>query len=102
MDICTSAWNEADAANSAAAPDGAPEGMAPSGVNDVLRAHQGALKRWYNWTVPKLTAGTSSAYTLAYAVAPAALVDGMTHVVQFHAVNDAAATLNVNALGALP
>ena len=25
-------------------PDGAPEGMAPSGVNNVLRAHQGALE----------------------------------------------------------
>ncbi|MBV8190868.1 MAG: tail fiber protein, partial [Alphaproteobacteria bacterium] len=102
MDICATNWNEADSSNSVAAPDGAPEGMAPSGVDDVLRAHQGALKRWYNWTVPKLTAGTSTAYTLAYGVAPAALVDGMTHMVQFHTPNGAAATLNVNGLGALP
>src|SRR5262245_54723583 len=102
MDICTANWNEADASNSAAAPDGAPEGMAPSGVNDVLRAHQGAVKRWYNWTVPKLTGGTAAAYTLTYGVAPSALADGMTHVVQFHAANGSAATLNVNGLGALP
>jgi microcystin-dependent protein len=102
MDICATNWTEADSSNSVPAPDGAPEGMAPSGVNDVLRAHQGAVKRWYNWTVPKVTAGTSTAYTLAYGVAPAALVDGMTHMVQFHTANGAAATLNVNGLGALP
>ena len=102
MDICAASWNEADQANAAAAPDGAPEGMAPSGVNDVLRAHQGALKRWYDWTVPRLTGGTAAAYTLAYGVAPGALVDGMTHMVQFHAANGAAATLDVNGLGALP
>ena len=48
------------------------EGMAPSGLNDVLRAHQGAIKRWYDWTVPKLTGGTSTAYTLSYSVAPGA------------------------------
>jgi hypothetical protein len=101
-DISASNWNEADASNSAAAPDGAPEGMAPSGVNDVLRAHQGAIKRWYDWTIPKGTAGTNTAYTLTYSVAPGALVDGMTHLVQFHAANGAAATLNVNGLGAIP
>ncbi len=102
MDIAASNWNEVDASNSTAAPDGAPEGMAPSGVNDVLRAHQGAVKRWYNWTVPTVTDGTSTAYTLTYGVAPGALVDGMTHMVRFNAANGAAATLNVNGLGALP
>jgi hypothetical protein len=102
MDVTNSVWNEDDNSNTTAAPDGAPEGMAPSGVNNVLRAHQGALKRWYNWTVPKATGGTSTAYTLSYTVAPAALVDGMTHLVQFHAANGASATLNVNSLGATP
>jgi microcystin-dependent protein len=102
MDITQTNWNESDASNSTAAPDGAPEGMAPSGVNDVLRAHQGALKRWYNWSIPKLTAGTSTAYALTYSVAPGALVDGMTHLVEFHTTNGAAPTLNVNALGAVP
>jgi microcystin-dependent protein len=102
MDISAANWSEDDNANTAAAPDGAPEGMAPSGVNNVLRAHQGALKRFYNWTNPKITGGSSTAYTLSYAVAPGALVDGMTHLVQFHAVNAAGATLNVNSLGATP
>src|SRR5262245_26183528 len=102
MDITQSNWNESDASNTTAAPDGAPEGMAPSGVNDVLRAHQGAIKRWYSWSTPKLTSGTSTAYTLGYGVAPGALVDGMTHLVEFHTANGAAATLNVNLLGAVP
>jgi hypothetical protein len=76
--------------------------MAPSGVNNVLRAHQGALKRWYDWTIPKRTAGSSTAYTLTYDVAPGALVDGMPHLVEFDEANGASATLNVNALGAIP
>src|SRR5215204_4407081 len=102
MDIGAANWNEDDNSNTIAAPDGAPEGMAPSGVNNVLRAHQGALKRFYNWTNPKITGGSGTAYTLSYAMAPGALVDGMTHLVQFHAVNAAGATLNINSLGATP
>lgn len=101
-DIGASNWNEADASNSTAAPDGWPEGMAPSGVNDSGRAMMGAVKRFYDWTNPLLTAGSSTAYTLTYSVAPGALVDGMSHLVQFNAANGVAATLNVNALGAKP
>lgn len=102
MDIGASNWNEIDSSNTTAAPDGAPEGMVPSGVNDVLRAHQGALKRFYDWQSVKATGGTNTAYTLSYAVAPGALVDGMAHVVQFNAANGASATLNVNGLGPKP
>lgn len=101
-DIPASNWNSTDAGNTDAAPDGAPEGMAPSGVNNVLRAHQGAVKRWYKWSTPATTGGSSTAYTLTYDVAPGALVDGMTHLVQFNAVNGNAPTLNVNGLGATP
>jgi hypothetical protein len=102
VDISQIAWAEADASNSTAAPDGAPEGMAPSGLNDTIRADRGAIKRWYNQTIPKLTGGTSTAYTLSYGVAPTALADGMTHVVQFNQACGASPTLNVNGLGALP
>jgi microcystin-dependent protein len=98
MDIGASNWNETDDNNSTAAPDG----MLPSGLNNTVRAVMGAVKRWYDWTIPKTTAGTSTAYTLSYSVSPGALVDGMTHLVQFHAANGAAATLNVNALGTIP
>ena len=53
MDISAANWSEDDNANTTAAPDGAPEGMAPSGVNNVLRAHQGALKRFYIGRTPR-------------------------------------------------
>src|SRR6186997_2304767 len=102
MDIYANNWNEDDNANTTTAPDGAPEGMAPSGVNNVLRAHQGAMKRFAVWSIPKTTGGSGTGYTLSYTVAPGALVDGMTHLVQFHVANGAAATLNVNGLGAIP
>ena len=102
MDIYNSVWTEADSSNSTAAPDGAPEGMSPSGINNVLRAHQGAIKRYVNQQSPKTTAGTSTTYTLTYDVAPGALVDGQTHLVQFNATCGASPTLNVNSLGAIP
>jgi microcystin-dependent protein len=102
MDIGAGTWTEDDNSNSAAAPDGAPEGMAPGGINNVLRAHQGAIKRWYSWSTPRLTGGSGAGYTLLYGSTPSALVDGMTHLVQFHAGNAAGATLAVHALGALP
>jgi len=101
-DIPSSDWSETDASNNATPPNGWPEGQNPSDVNNSARAGMGAVKRWFNWTIPKITAGTSTAYTLTYGVAPGALVDGMTHVVQFNAANGAAPTLNVNGLGALP
>ena len=102
MDIGASNWNESDDNNSTAAPNGAPEGMPPSGVNNTVRAVMGSIKRWYDWSIPKVTGGTSTAYTLTYGVAPGALVDGMMHLIQFHAGNGISATLNVNGLGAKP
>jgi len=102
MDVYSTNWNEADDSNSTAAPDGWPEGMAPSGVNNSGRAMMGATKRYVNQQIPLVTGGTSTAYTLTYAVAPGQLADGQTHLVQFNAVNGAAPTLNVNALGAKP
>jgi hypothetical protein len=102
MDYYASNWTEADNSNTVAAPDGAPEGIAPGGVSDVLRAHQGAAKRFVNHLSPKTTAGSSTAFTLSYGVAPGAYVDSMTFMVQFHAANGASATLNVNGLRATP
>jgi microcystin-dependent protein len=102
MDIGASNWSETDASNSQPSPDGAPEGMFPSGVNDTIRAVMGAVKRWFNWSSPKITGGSATAYTLTYGVAPGALIDGMTHLLRFHAGNGVGATLNVNGLGAKP
>jgi hypothetical protein len=102
MDVYSANWNESDASNSTAAPDGWPEGMAPSGVNDSGRAMMGAVKRYVDQHIPLVTGGTSTAYTLAYAVTPSGVADGMTHLVQFNQACGTSPTLNVNALGAKP
>lgn len=102
MDISQTNWNETDASNSSAAPDGAPEGMAPSGVDDTIRAVMGAAKRLYNQLIPATTAGTSTAFTLSYSVIPTALANGMTFLVKFNQACGAAPTLNINTLGAKP
>jgi hypothetical protein len=104
MDISQTNWNEVDDNNSTAAPDGAPEGMPPSGVNNTMRAMMGAIKRWYDQAIPKATdgTGTSTAFTLTYSVAPTALADGMVFLVKFDKTCGASPTLNVNTLGAKP
>jgi hypothetical protein len=95
-------FSETDANNNTGTDPGWPEGMATSRVNDSARALQGASKRFYDWQSSKLTGGTSTAYTLTYDVAPAALYDGMTFLAQFNQTCGASPTLNVNGLGALP
>lgn len=100
-DIPAANWDETDANNDDAAPDGFPEGMAPSGVNNGARAIMGAVKRFWNKiNAVKTTAGTTSAYTLTYDVAPAAYADGEIISFVVNATNAADATINVNALGA--
>jgi hypothetical protein len=41
-------WFETDASNNKASPNGWPEGMMPSGVNDTARGDKGALKRFWD------------------------------------------------------
>lgn len=40
-------WSAAAASNNAASPNGFPEGMPPSGVNDSAREVMAAMRRWY-------------------------------------------------------
>jgi hypothetical protein len=52
-------WSTSAANNNSAAPDGFPEGMAPSGVNDAAREVMAAVKRWYvdaEWRIFDLSA----------------------------------------------
>jgi len=43
-----STWSETAASNNSAAPNGAPEGMSPSGVNDTIRECMAAIRVWYD------------------------------------------------------
>ena len=76
-DIETSSWSEAAASNNAAPPNGMPEGMAPSGVNDSGREIMAAIKREWDRSHPTVASGGSAnAQTLSYSVNPTALVQG--------------------------
>ncbi len=46
-----STWSPVDASNNQPPPDGFPEGMAPSGVNNGARAIMGAVRRFYDQTI---------------------------------------------------
>lgn len=43
-----SAWSTTASSNNSASPDGWPEGMAPSGVNDSARENMAAIRTWYD------------------------------------------------------
>jgi microcystin-dependent protein len=40
-------WSTTAGSNNSAAPNGAPEGMAPSGVNDTIRQIMAEVREWY-------------------------------------------------------
>lgn len=94
-DIHTATWNEIAANNNAAPPDGMPEGQAAASVNDGVREVMGAIKRDWNRRNPTTTTtGTSSAFLLAYTMAPAGYVQGLTFCFIPHVTSAASATLN--------
>src|SRR6185437_336663 len=76
-DLSGSIYSELDASNSEAAPNGMPEGMPPSGVNDAWRAGMGALKRfWGRIQGVYASTGSANAYVLSPDVDLAAYVTG--------------------------
>jgi hypothetical protein len=96
-------YSEVDGSNNQAAPNGMPEGMPPSGVNDAWRAGMGAIKRSYDrdhagtWCT---VGGTGNAITLSYAVVPASYVQGEKYAFKAVAATSGATTVNINGLGA--
>ncbi len=102
-DLSGATFSETDASNNSASPNGAPEGMAPSGVNDTMRMMMGASKRAYDrdhagtWCT---VGGTGDVITLAYTTGPAAYVQGEKFAFKATAANTGATTCNVSGLGA--
>jgi microcystin-dependent protein len=81
------------------------EGMAPSAVNDSARAMMARLAEWRDDISGALvTAGTSTAYTVASNQAFDNFADMNGAMIAFavHATNGATVTLNVDGLGAKP
>lgn len=94
-------WNVAAASNNGTPPDGAPEGMAPSAVNDTMRENMAVLARWKKDNDGSVTTGGSSnAYTLTPNGTYSAYAAGDTFTFEANHTNTASATLNVSSLGA--
>lgn len=94
-------WSATAASNNSASPDGFPEGMAPSGVNDSAREVMAALARYRADTDGVNTSGGSSnAYTLAASTTYAAYAQGDRFCFKSNFANTGAATLNVDSVGA--
>ena len=99
-EISSSDWSETAASNNAAAPNGAPEGMLGSAVNNTMREMMAAIKRdWNRSHVTISSTGSANAYVLTYANAPT-YTHGIRLSFKANFANTGAATANVNALGA--
>jgi microcystin-dependent protein len=94
-------WSTTAASNDTADPAiNAREGMAPSQVNDSMRALMASMAKWRDDTSGLLeTAGTASAYTVS-TNSTLTLVNGRTITIRPHATNSAGCTINVDSLGA--
>ena len=106
-EIQTTDFDETAANNNQSAPNGFPEGMAPSGVNDAAREVMAQIKRWFNRVTGRADAGTlissggtSTAITVAYDTAPASLYTGLECSFKVTTTCGNGPTLNVNSLGA--
>ena len=104
MAIGLQVWSKTAASNSNADTNiNWAEGMAPSQVNDSARAEMASVALWRDDNNGSIvTAGSSTAFTATSNQIEAALTSGYTIAVQFHAVNDASATLAVDSLTAKP
>ena len=93
-------WDVTDANNNATPPNGWPENMNYSEVNNTGRAVQGTMKRFYaDLNGSLLTTGVANAYTVTLNAGYTAYFDGMFFMAQVHAENTGASTMNVNAIG---
>jgi hypothetical protein len=98
----TSEWSITAATNNSAPPNGWPENMQRSAVNDCAREMMAALAKWYQDQRGSLiTAGGTTAYTLTTNNAHTALSDIPLMVVRANVANTGASTLNIDGLGAL-
>lgn len=94
-------WDVLADNNNDAPPNGFPEGMAPSSLNNTAREVMAVLARYYEAEGGAIvSAGTLNAYTLTLNQSIPALTAGMSFTFRADRDNTGAATLNVNALGA--
>lgn len=99
-----SKWNVLAGNNTDPPPDGAPEHMLRSAVNNCMREMMAAVARWYGDAKPTMTAtAVSNAYSLATNSGYLAFTDMPILVFKAPAAaNTGALSLNVDGLGAKP
>ena len=98
-DVAT--WDPVATNNSNAPPNGFPENMAYSGMNDAAREVMAAVARLHRDTNGSLaSAGAANVYTLTPNGTYAAYAAGQQFAFRVHAANTGASTLNVSGLGA--
>lgn len=96
-----STWAVAAASNNSAPPNGWPENMAPSGVNDSAREMMSAIAEWFKDTNGSITSGgAANAYTLTTSQSIGAYAAGQVFMFVANHASTGAATLNVDAVGA--
>lgn len=94
-------WSGTAANNNAAPPDGFPENMNYSEVNDAARELMAVVKRYVEATDgTNTTGGTQPAYTLTSGQSLSTPAAGRVHVWTAHATSTGNVTLNVDAAGA--
>jgi hypothetical protein len=94
-------WKQTDADNTTGTQPSWSGSASPDTIDNAGRAMMGAITREWNWrNFTVSTTGSSNAFVVTYAVAPASLINGQRFgFVTNHAVTGAA-TLNINSLGA--
>lgn len=94
-------YNISADSNTQTPPNGAPEGMAPSTVNNTMREAYARIKRFYNDTNgANTTAGSSNTYTLAASRTVASYAAGDMYVAKFNHSNTGNSTINIDSVGA--
>lgn len=94
-------WSTTAASNNSASPNGFPENMAPSGVNDSAREIMAAIAKYRSDTDGVNTStGSANAYVLAASRTMTAYAQGDRFCFKANFANTGAATLNVDSLGA--
>ena len=95
-------WNRDAARNNASPPDGAPEGMSPGDVNNVMREMMAVVARWHQVIGGLVvSAGTGQAYTVALDNRDFAWAKGRHLSWYTHTANADNPTLQVNGLAAV-
>jgi len=93
-------WSTTAASNNATPPNGFPEGMAPSTVNDAAREVMAAVARYRSDTDGVNTSSGTNTIALAASRTMTAYAQGDMYTFKAGGTNTGATTLNVDSLGA--